>query len=81
MSDEEAIVKVNEEDTDEDVRGYAKISVISKNDDQSKNEVNKDNHNEVENFEVYVQNNSKVNPGVQSWSLHTAKSRVKSVRI
>ena len=58
LFDKEAIVKVNEDV--EEVRGYDEISV-SISDDHSNNELNEDSHNEVENFEVYVQNNSKVN--------------------
>ena len=58
LSDEEAIVKVNEEDTDEDVRGNDEISV-SENDDQFNNEVNEDILDKVKDLAVDVRDNSK----------------------
>ena len=59
LSDEEAIVKVNEDDTDEDVQGYDEISV-SRKDDQCNNEVNEDSLDEFEDPAVGVGDNFKV---------------------
>ena len=58
MSFKEAIVKVNEEDTDENARGYEEIAV-DENADQMNNEVNEDIlDDEVKNFAIDVKNSN-----------------------
>ena len=76
LSDKEGIVKVNEEDTDEDVRGYEVIAV-EENDDQI-TEVNEDIlDDETKNFAVDVEKNFKVKVEIPNEFIEVERNVVK----